>query len=172
MYALWLVPDAPAYEKLALLIEELSSTHGTPRFEPHVTLLSGIINSEEEAVEQCRLFASSQSILSAQLIEIQYLEQFYRCLFFKTDTNKALLQLRQQAEEQFAHTQVRPFVPHLSFLYGSLPKFKKESIIEQLGNRFFVNLVFRKIRLIEIRQRPEFWRVVADFPLSETPLLL
>ena len=49
-YHLWLMPFGEAYPLLAATIAELSRRHGAPIFEPHVTLLGDLPDSEEEIV--------------------------------------------------------------------------------------------------------------------------
>ena len=64
--------------------------------------------------------------IRASLTSIEYLEMYYRCLFFRADTSEELLDIRAQSEDIFEHTQVNPFIPHVSFLYGSMPIFQKQ----------------------------------------------
>ena len=129
MLTLWLMPDKETYLKIGQLIAELSSVHNTPSFEPHVTLISGITDDLETALKKTKKLAKENSPLNASLIGVEYLEYFYRCLFFKTDDSDEIYRLRDEAESLFEHSTVNPFIPHISFLYGSLPVFKKEAII-------------------------------------------
>ena len=167
MYTLWLMPDKRASERLGQLIEDLSQRHESPRFLPHVTLLSGIADPLALAQKKAEKLAQNLGALQASLTKIEYLELYYRCLFFRTDESESLLQARRLAQEIFEHTGVEPFIPHISFLYGSLPVFVKEHIIAQLGERFFMNLCLDELRLVETPQTPESWRVVGVYPLAD-----
>ncbi|BDS12274.1 haloacid dehalogenase [Aureispira anguillae] len=165
MYTLWLMPDEAAYQKLSRLIVDLSTTHDTPTFEPHVTLLSGIIDKETIAIQKAEELANSLIPVSATLTRIEFLEVYYRCLFFCTNQSEDLMEARTLAEEIFEHTQINPFIPHVSFLYGSLPIFQKEAIIGALGDSFFMDFRMPKLRLVETRRTPEHWRLMAEFDL-------
>lgn len=166
MYTLWLMPDQQAYQKLSELIVDLSTTLDTPRFEPHVTLLSGIVDPLEVALEKAEELANSLVPISASLTRIQFLERYYRCLFFCTDQSEALFEARDLANAIFEHTQIDPFIPHVSFLYGSLPVFQKQAIINQLGDAFFMDFRLPQLRLVETRRlQPENWRLLAEFAL-------
>lgn len=165
MLTLWLMPDEATYHKLSQLIADLSSVHQTPSFEPHVTLLSGIIDSPELALEKTAELAAQTAVMQAALTEIEYLEYFYRCLFFKTTESHSIFELREQAEELFEHTQVNPFIPHISFLYGSMPVFQKEAIIEALGDQFLVDFKMEKLRLVRTELGPEHWELLGEFEL-------
>ena len=166
MYTLWLMPDQGAYQKLSKLIVDLSTTLDTPRFEPHVTLLSGIVDPLELALEKTEELANSLLPISANLTRIDFLERYYRCLFFCTDESEDLVEARTLAEAIFEHTQIDPFVPHVSFLYGSLPVFQKQAIIDQLGDAFFMDFRLPQLRLVETRLLPpQQWRLLAEFSL-------
>ena len=160
MYTIWLMPDENAYQKLNRLILNLSNEHQTPVFDPHVTLLSGISNTKREAIALARQFAQRLSPLKVSLTRIEYLEFYYRCLFFRTDESQPLFEARETAEELFRHSNIRPFIPHISFLYGALPIFKKQAIINALGDRFFMNFELSELRLVKTDYTPESWKIL------------
>jgi 2'-5' RNA ligase len=93
------------------------------------------------------------------------LEYFYRCLFFSTDDSDEIYRLREEAESIFEHSTVNPFIPHISFLYGSLPVFKKEAIVAELGDRFLGGFSLQKMRLVRTELGPENWEVLGEFEL-------
>ena len=165
MYTLWLMPDKSAYQKLSKLIVDLSTLHDTPRFEPHVTLLSGITDNIKVAREKTEELANSITEISATLTRVEFLELYYRCLFFCTSQSEDLMDARMLAEEIFEHTKVSPFIPHVSFLYGSLPVFEKEAIIGTLGDSFFMDFRLPKLRLVKTQRTPEHWELIEEFDL-------
>lgn len=166
MYSLWLIPDNQTFQKLNKLIVDLSTEHNTPRFEPHVTLLSGIIDDSATAIKKTKQLAKQFIPISAALTNIEYLEFFYKCLFFRTDDSHGIFEIREAAEEVFEHTQVNPFVPHVSFLYGALPVFEKKEIIAQLGDHFFVDFNMTKLQLVKTQLTPEHWDVLIEVDLK------
>ncbi len=166
MLTLWLMPDSDTYHKLSQLIAALSSVHQTPSFEPHVTLLSGIVDQPKLALQKTEELAASTSVLQVALTQIEYLEYFYRCLFFRTDNSQSIFELRAKAEDLFEHTQVNPFIPHISFLYGSIPVFQKKAIVEDLGDEFLVDFKMEKIRLLRTELSPEHWELLGEFDLQ------
>lgn len=165
MLTLWLMPDKETYLKIGQLIAELSTVHNTPRFEPHVTLISGITDDIETALLKTQKLASKNRPLKASLTGVEYLEYFYRCLFFSTDDSDEIYRLREEAESIFEHSTVNPFIPHISFLYGSLPVFKKEAIVAELGDRFLGGFSLQKMRLVRTELGPENWEVLGEFEL-------
>ena len=49
-YSLWLIPEGEDGRQLADIIARLSERFGTPTFDPHVTLLGGLLGPEKELV--------------------------------------------------------------------------------------------------------------------------
>lgn len=167
MLTLWLMPDDAAFERLSQLIESLSSYHHTPRFEPHVTLLSGIEDSPGLAIQKAGQLAQAiGKPVRASLTRIEYLELYYKCLFFRTDESEELFEARGLAEELFEHTNIQPFIPHISFLYGSLPTFTKQNIIQTLGDSFFMDFYLSELHLVETALTPDKWQTLARFRLG------
>ena len=166
MLSLWLMPDKETYFKLSQLIEDLSTVHHTPTFEPHVTLLSGIVDEDDIALEKTKQLAEKTGLLGGALTSIEYLEYYYRCLFFRTDDCEDIFDLRKEAEELFEHTNVNPFIPHVSFLYGALPVFKKEAIVAELGDRYFMQFNMQRLRLVRTELTPDHWKLVGEFELG------
>lgn len=165
MYTLWLIPDNNTYQKLSKLIVGLSTLHQTPQFEPHVTLLGGITDDKKTAIKKTKELAQKLSPISASLTRIEFLEIYYKCLFFCTNDSAYLMAAHQQAYDFFQHTHIHPFIPHISFLYGSLPIFQKQTIISQLGDSFFMDFRMQKIRLVKTQRTPEYWELIAEFEL-------
>lgn len=162
MYTLWLMPDRSTYLKLSKLIADLSTTHDAPVFEPHVTLLSGITDDLGTAIDKTNQFAADHTTITASLTRIEFLEYYYRCLFFRTDESVALMHARTAAEKLFEHTNIHPFIPHVSFLYGSLPVFQKEAIVAELGDAFLVDFRLTKLRLVKTQRTPENWELIKE----------
>jgi 2'-5' RNA ligase len=166
MYTLWLLPDKETYYHIASLIDELNSVDQKPRFYPHVTLLSGITDNEEMAIQKSILLSANFNSIHCQLTGIDHLEYFYKCLFFKTSESEALLTIRKSAESLFEHSQINPFIPHISFLYGSLPVFKQQAIVEKLGKDILKSVALTKLQLVQTDLTPEEWKVVKSFDLK------
>lgn len=128
-------------------------------------MLSGITDNLDLAIEKAEELANSITPISATLTRVEFLEYYYRCLFFCTDESEDLMHARTMAEEIFEHTKITPFIPHVSFLYGSLPIFQKEAIVGDLGDAFFMNFRMPKLRLVKTQRTPEYWELIKEFEL-------
>ncbi|TNY22588.1 2',3'-cyclic-nucleotide 3'-phosphodiesterase [Rhodotorula diobovata] len=140
--ALWLTPSSPTTSSdLGSLISTLSSKHGTPRFDPHVTLLSGIpshssadlpalLASLRTALDHWREQQKQQQPHSAPLrlkftalgskaSERNYFQYLFAAV---SSSNDALLALRAATREALlpadARSQKDDYFPHLSLMYG------------------------------------------------------
>ncbi len=160
------MPAAKTAAKISELINNLSKTYQTAAFSPHITLLSGITDSEEIALQKLKNWTALLQPIQAELTSIAYLELYYKCLFFNAAGSEELLIARQEAEELFTHTNIQPFIPHISFLYGNLPIFKKQEIISELGATFLHTILLDKIQLVKTERTVEEWRVLAEIELK------
>ena len=169
---LWLLPDAPAFDEIQQLIAELSTEHRSPRFEPHITLLSGILDDEQAACQKAQALAERTAPVNAAFRQVEYLEEYYRCLFFSTTHSSPLLDLRAECEQLFEHTNIQPFVPHVSFLYGSIPVFQKQAIAEDVARRHAQILLrplrMPTLRLVRTQRTPEYWETVGEWNFTTT----
>jgi 2'-5' RNA ligase len=164
-YALWLIPFEPIYEETGKIIAALAKEFSAPAFHPHVTLLGGISGSEKKIVRLCSRLAEVLQPFSIKLTSMDYLADFYRCLFVRVEISEEVKIANAKAKEVFGQDMTVPFLPHLSLLYGSHPPAVKERIIARLGSTlgwdFFVDRFF----LVSLAGKPETWNIVKEFPI-------
>lgn len=168
MYSLWLKPDKASLQELNTLLTTWSEPSAQAQFEPHITLLTGIQLSEQQATRLSKTFAAQVQAFSLRLLRITYLESFYRCLFFRSEDTPLLFDLRQQSLLHFnVEAGVEPFVPHLSFLYGNVPRFKQEDFDNNTTeDESHFTLRFDALQLVKTELSPEFWEVQLSLPLQ------
>ena len=167
MLTLWLIPDEVAYERLQNLTIDLSTLQQVPVFQPHVTLLSGIVDEEEIAIEKTQKFAAATRIVQGAISNIEFLEEQFRCLFFTNTYSESLIQAREKAESFFEHTNIQPFIPHVSFLYGAMPIFRVEASAKVFNKQWHLPMALSTLRLVKTRRTPEHWETIAEFPLKQ-----
>ncbi len=115
MLSLWLLPKRADLARLHPALADLGTSQA------HVPILSGICESLATAISKTEQLAKFFKTFEAGLSPVGYLEGVYKCLFFRTDQSEQIFALRSQAQTLFEHTQVEPFIPQLSFLYGRIP---------------------------------------------------
>lgn len=87
-YSLWLMPTGRVYSELTRLIFRLSREWSTDNFEPHVTLLGGLLDSEEAILSKTSQLAAWIRPYEIKLTTMDYLDEFFRCLFFRVENNR------------------------------------------------------------------------------------
>ncbi|WBM75481.1 haloacid dehalogenase [Saprospira grandis] len=159
MLSLWLIPNHQAYRQLAQHIKALSSLDDSPRFCPHLTLLSGLLEPAELLAPKLAAWAEELLPIALDFHPCGELEAYYRCLFLNKQANSKIDQLRAEAQQLFEHLELHPFVPQLSFLYGALPIFNEESKGQTIP------LHFDRLQLVHTAPRPNEWEILTEIKL-------
>ncbi len=164
-YSIWLTPTGAVRDQLSELIARLSREFSAPLFPPHVTLVGGLSASEDELREQTRELAARLQPYSVQLGALDYLDEFYRCLFVRVEPTPAVMEANRQARAVFHCPDHPQYLPHLSLLYGNFERARKEEVIARIGTRlddcFNVNRIHLHSTLGETRD----WYPVGEFTL-------
>jgi 2'-5' RNA ligase len=164
---LWLLPPPPAAARYRALIERLAAAHGTPRFEPHITLLGAVHGTPEELAARTREVARRLAPFEARLTDAGCLDEYYRALFVHVAPDPALIAARRIAAAAFGKdADIPQYMPHLSLLYGDLPATAREVLLDDIGRRFDETLSIETLALVEAGGAPESWRQVAAFTLG------
>lgn len=163
----WLVPEGDVRERLGALIAELSRRHGTPSFEPHVTLFGGIVGGEVEILERGARLAAALRPFAIRLMALGRSDEYFRCLFLEAERSPELLAAHERASGLFGARDSAPFLPHLSLVYGRLGAEEASEAVEALRS-LALPLDFEARRLEVHRTEgavPE-WRRLAVHPLA------
>jgi 2'-5' RNA ligase len=162
-YALWLMPAGQTYRDLARMILALSRRHSTLRFEPHVTLLSGIALREPEAISRTAVLAGRLAPFEVRMGEVGFTDDYFRCLFFRVVPTDAVIRSRVTACEVFGLLDPQPYSPHMSLLYGSLPLEVKKRVASRPSTG--LSFLASRIHLYRVEGPVEAWRPVGSFSL-------
>jgi 2'-5' RNA ligase len=165
-YTLWIIPDGAAYALTDGYIAKLSSAYHIPRFEPHVTILGGIRSVEKSLV--CGL-ADGLAPFRVQLAsKVEYLNEYFRCLFLRAHKTPELMEAFSEASETFGY-EGNPYFPHLSLAYGEFPLHTKREMIRELGAIPRVEFEARSIHLAHASTRlpVSSWKIIDRFPFAK-----
>lgn len=166
-YALWLMPEGEAYERLHGLIHDLSLRYASHAFPPHVTLLGGLSGPEARLKERLFQLAQSTGPLELTLGDLHYLDEYYRCLFVSVHETEAVAHIHGHAKRLFRRRERHVFMPHMSLLYAELPASDKESLVEEIGREWNVRCMVRTVHLYATTGAPDVWYEVCSRPLGE-----
>jgi len=161
-YSLWIIPPSDIYDKLKDIILRLSSKYSTPKFEPHITLIGGLSGNEEEILAKVSGLSALLRPFSIKLSKVEYLDEYYRCLFLRTEETDDLLNAHALAGKILNRIRDERYMPHLSLMYGKLPSKIKKEIKQEIGNldiTFEVNSIY----IISTDGEPESWQRIKEF---------
>jgi 2'-5' RNA ligase len=120
-FSLWLVPEGEMRRRLAALIESLARRFGGPVFEPHVTLLAGVRETEREVVASAERILRGAPAVPLQFSGLETADTYFRALYLRAEPRAPLLGLHAAARDAFERRDDPPYVPHLSLVYGAPP---------------------------------------------------
>jgi 2'-5' RNA ligase len=165
-HSLWLMPTGDVCNRLSRVLHQLSARYGAPEFSPHVTLLGGCVGPRRELIRQSARVASALQPFTIRLEEIDFRDEYFRCLFVHAALTAPLRKAHQAARQAFGRGREPAFMPHLSLLYGNFPRSLKEAVIAQMGPRLDVQFKVRSLHLYRTRGYPHHWRRIESFGLE------
>jgi len=165
-YSLWLTPTGDVYERLARILDTLSVRYGAPGFAPHVTLLGSIAAPRSEVIQKTAQLAASLRPFPLHLERIDYLDEYFRCLFVRVALTRPLREAYQRASVLFARRDRFSFMPHLSLLYGNFSLSAKEKAKAEWGPRVDLTFKARSLHVYSTQGEPRRWRRAARFGLE------
>jgi 2'-5' RNA ligase len=101
-----------------------------------------------------------------RLEEIDFLDEYFRCLFVHAAPAEPLRKAHLAARRAFGHYREPAFMPHLSLLYGDFPRSLKETMMAEMGPRLDVQFKVRSLHLFRTQGEPRHWRRVSTFGLG------
>lgn len=165
-YSLWLMPTGRVYSELTRLIFRLSREWSTDNFEPHVTLLGGLLDSEEAILSKTSQLAAWIRPYEIKLTTMDYLDEFFRCLFFRVETTESVMDANLKARNLFKRRRDPKHGPHLSLMYGNFGPPVKEKIIADIGCESNLRFKVRTIHVYSTTGKPRDWFRVREFTLK------
>lgn len=163
--SLWLKPDGRVYDELAGIIADLSRKHGSPVFDPHVTLLGGLNAPADIILGKLDQITQHAKPVDVQLGKIGFKDNLFQSFFARVE-NDDILSLRRPCEQAFGNPMMEDFMPHLSLMYHELPEKEKETLAEELGGRIEYSFQATQIHLVSTAGDPEEWKEIKTQPLN------
>jgi hypothetical protein len=166
------VPADDVRVGLAERIDGLALRLGTPRFEPHVTLLGGVLAPGEQVIEKTRTLTAELGPIRLQLTRPGGRDEFFRCLFLEVEAEPALADAHRRARELFGKSDEPPFFPHMSLVYGGLaPEAKNALLLELESDASWRGATLAsELRVVLTEGSVEEWRVLETLPMPRSRL--
>jgi 2'-5' RNA ligase superfamily protein len=163
--ALWLLPEPRAFARLSDVIAEIARTGGSPRFEPHVTLLSGIALEAAEVIERARTLAAVFTPQDVLLARAAQRPDFFQALFLEVEGGD-LDGGRRRAAVAMGMTPTAEYRPHLSLLYGDRTVTAKDAILDRIGRGWNEPCLLDRLAIVSPEGPPESWTRAVTVPLG------
>ena len=164
-YALWLLPEPRAFARLGRVIAEIARTEGSPRFEPHVTLLSRIGLEARDAIDRARTLAGAFVPMDVLLARAAQRPEFYRALYLEVEGGD-LHGARLRAAAAMGMTPSVEYRPHLSLLYGDRPATTKDAILDRIGRNWNESCLLDRLAVVRPEGPADSWTRAATLPLG------
>lgn len=159
-YSLWLRPFGDIAFSIQQRINKLSDKYGTPSFEPHVTLLSGLRYGETELKQLTETLAGALSPFDLLLTKAGYRDKFYRSLFVHIKKSDELMNAYNNALQLFGYEEEEEYMPHLSLMYGDISREEKERILSVMGREFHIRFEVHSLLLVKTEGKPDDWEKI------------
>jgi hypothetical protein len=157
---LWLIPDEPLRARLGALAAAWADRLGSPRFPPHLTLLSGLGRfGERHALAQLEAAAAGMPRVPLAFPRAAHDVEYYRCVFLEADMAPELLGAHQRARRAFGRGPDR-FRPHLSLVYGDFGEVRRAELAREAERELALPMQATAggLELYETRGAPREWR--------------
>lgn len=164
-HALWLMPEGEARHGLEEMITGLSQRFGTPRFMPHITLLGGLDWPDETLLARASRLASAMSPFTVRLDGLQHSDHYYRCVYYRVKGSLEVAEAGVLAREAFDREDDRPLEPHLSIMYGEVPRALREEVLRQAAAAAgeWPGFEVSSVHLFSTSGEPEQWYRLREF---------
>jgi 2'-5' RNA ligase len=164
--SLWLMPTSEVYNKFASLINRLAREYDAPIFEPHVTLLGGVMQPEEDVLRKAAQTVSGKEPFPINLRVVDYQDFYFKALFVNAEKTDPLQALHGCAKELFGMQDIPNYMPHLSLMYGDFLQAVKEQIINAIGRDQATEFTVNSIHLFKTEGEANAWYKVKEIPFS------
>ena len=163
--SLWLIPEPAARKALARILAASSRRLGTPRFDPHVTLLGNVPGDLDGASAKTARLAARIAPLTIELVGVAHEAAYFRCVHFEARLSPPLSRARRAARGAFGVSGPDRFQPHVSAVYGKLRASERDRVARRLLD--YVPMRFRAValELVLTTGPPRGWRTIARFSL-------
>lgn len=163
-YSIWILAEEVVQQQLGKEVKRLSRLYGGKKFEPHMTLVGDVKQSEQRVVEAAEKLAETTNKFKVELGEVTFSTTYFQCVFVRVKATPALMDLNVKAKE-YLRLPESVFMPHFSLLYGHQEMKVREEMVQSVGLKVQKTMM-EKLVVIPAVQEPSEWKHLAEFGLS------
>ena len=169
--SIWLLLSQQDEHWAQSLIDRLAEELGTPRFQPHLTLLGDVALPEQTLTAQLQTATAASATIQTRISGIEYLDEFFRTFFLRIEDHPAIRALHEQIHTGFGRHPEPRFMPHISLIYGELKPALKKNLYARLEDVVAHRTVcFNRVALVHAAKglAIENWTLLETFALGNT----
>ncbi len=155
-YALWWVPAEPGATGLGRTLSLLAERFSGPKFEPHVTLLSGFPDFDS-ALDTAERISRRIAPIGLKANGLAEGAEYFRSLYMTFEENAALQSARTHAMMLSGVSDAETYVPHLSLLYGVLTNAERHAARVLVAGQLPSEILLDAIEVWELRGPVPEW---------------
>lgn len=162
--SVWIRPEGEALQALVRTMRLMHERGGGPRFEPHLTLLSGSETTAADAELKLKHLAARVKPFAIELQEIRWRDDYFRSLYAVAELSDELIAAREAAYDAFEMNPSPPYEPHVSLLYGNQDEALKQELAAAAGGRLDLMFTVAAVHLVNASPSVPVtgWRTLAE----------
>jgi len=165
-FSLWLMPKNDTYRILDDIIKNISNSHQTVVFKPHLTLIGDLKGSKDALWNAFCKGIGFMPKLDLEVRSVDYEDFFFKSITLSMKTNSVLFEMRRQTEKIFQLSS-RPYLPHLTLMYSqSVSERTKLKIIHDVISKYPKSILFDRVALYSTIGKVDQWYEVKSYPLE------
>ena len=156
MFSIWVEPITTDAKYLLQIICNLGKKYGSPIFDPHITVYSGVqsISAAKSAIRNCK----DMKKFAVNVTDLAFSNNLWKTVFINVEKNQKLKQIHDSIKKNTPQRSQYELNPHLSLIYKKMTVSKKQEIIDSL--RIKRKFTFDKITIIASSKNVEKWKVI------------
>lgn len=165
-YSIWLMFQKDDEILFQSIIDELCKEFNSPLFKPHLTLLAGIEEEEENLFNKFSKIVENLNSFYIKVVDVKYSIEFYKSFFLEIEKDKFLEDLFRKAINIFdLKINSSDFHPHISLLYSNESIEIKALLLERFAGLVDKKIFVNKISLVKTEGIPSNWEELINFQL-------
>ena len=165
-YSIWLTPEGIMKGQMQLTISRICEKYGTPVFEPHMTVLSGIKGDEDSIVSKTSKLAKVINPQCIELGKISYSDEYSKAVFVSVKKTNSIEEVNSIAQKVFG-IECGHYDPYISLACGNFDNATKRKIIiflKRYSNNSIV-VPMMNLSLCFVEDNSCDFRKIVDFPI-------
>jgi 2'-5' RNA ligase len=169
VHSIWLMPAASDVAMLRRAVDDFAARFGSPRFQPHLTLVEDMERSAADLAPLIEAVAAGIGPFTAPVAAIAVSALFFRSFYARFVAKGPLLELKRRAIEKILPGDIAGFMPHISLAYGVEETLAKRDAVAEAENLLLGSPIrFDRVCVVASgKELPiESWAIRVESPLS------